>query len=215
VTVLQLLEASADVERRGGYDQSTPLHVAARLILHNDYTGNHGLQFAQMLLDYGADVTASTKIGETLLHAAAGRTGPGGGTATAELLLQHGADVSSVTKNGRMPLHCAASVGDGAIVSLLLEKGADATAKADDGETPLHAIARGGCIQQFEACSYGMYPEEYGIDEDDANVTRLLLDKVCRGSCVHSDHWPSLRVRAASMIRDASHDPSADCSRKL
>ena len=96
------------------------------------------------LLDYGADIHATTGTGdddllasgETPLHrAAAANPNP----AVTALLLDRGADVHARNVSGDTPLHLAVwKNANAAIASVLLDRGASATSRDDVGVTPLH-----------------------------------------------------------------------------
>ena len=69
---------------------------------------HHGSEdAARLLIDRGADVTATTKAGKTALHAAAARERP----ELAMLLLQSGAGLTAQDDEGMTPMHEAAFRG--------------------------------------------------------------------------------------------------------
>jgi ankyrin repeat protein len=65
------------------------------------------VDLAQLLIDYGADVTASDKGGSTLLH----RASRNGHVRLARLLVEHGADATAQDNDGSTPLHQASRRG--------------------------------------------------------------------------------------------------------
>ncbi len=67
------------------------------------------------LIANGADVNASSKIGNTPLHWAAKY----GHAAIVEYLVSHGADVNASNRFGYTPLHWAARSGHAAIIDIL------------------------------------------------------------------------------------------------
>jgi len=106
----------------------TALDVAARI-------GN--AEAARLLLDVGADPTATNKHGETPLHTAVYDRHAD----VVELFLSRGADPNARNAYGETPLHVAALVGDVVIAKLLIKSGADINARDSRGRTPLHHTA--------------------------------------------------------------------------
>lgn len=78
---------------------------------------------ASVLLDNGADLTATTKKGFTPLHLAAKY----GHLNVARLLLQRDAPADAQGKNGVTPLHVAAHYDHQPVALLLLDKGKQIT----------------------------------------------------------------------------------------
>lgn len=103
-----LREGVRDLEQRGGWKLSTPLHTAA-LHGYNDV--------CHLLLDKGADVSAKDRTGCTPLHDAAGR----GHEALVRLLLEHGADFYLETNDGFTPEDIASARSHFHIVAMLKE----------------------------------------------------------------------------------------------
>jgi ankyrin repeat protein len=145
----RLLREGADIEEKGGYDNTTPLHEAVNR--------GAGMDTVRILLENDADVTTKGRNGETLLHTAAypEKKGPGGLEVT-RLLLKYGADVSGEDDCGETPLNFAIeaipAVGPDETgwdehsdvlqtVWLFLEHGANPAAKDGVGGTPLHNAA--------------------------------------------------------------------------
>ena len=123
--VRALLAEGADVRAAHG-DGMTGLHWAAH---HGD------TRIVRLLVDAGADLEATTRLGDhTPLHVAS----RGGHTRVVTALLDAGANSNAVTAAGATPLHFAATTGDADAVVALLDHGADADAREPVwGQTPL------------------------------------------------------------------------------
>jgi len=94
----------------------------------------------RLVIDRGADVSASDEAGQAPLHLALQE----GHEATAQLLISRGADLTAASKRGHTPLHLAALKGYEAIAQLLIDRGADPTAADIRGRTPLHFAVQEG-----------------------------------------------------------------------
>jgi serine/threonine-protein phosphatase 6 regulatory ankyrin repeat subunit B len=112
-----LLRAGADVNK-ADEDGDAPLRVAA------------SAPIATMLIERGADVNATNKLGRTALWRAALQDRAD----LVEALLQAGADVNKADEDGDAPLRMAASAP---IATILIERGADLNASNRFGETAL------------------------------------------------------------------------------
>ena len=123
--VRALLVAGADVNAPHG-DGMTGLHWGAL---------NGNAEMARLLIDAGATLEATTRLGaHTPLHVAAKE---GHGEVVA-ILAEAGADVAAATETGAMPLHFAAASGDLRAVTVLLDHGAPVDAREPQWEqTPL------------------------------------------------------------------------------
>ncbi|TDI23282.1 MAG: ankyrin repeat domain-containing protein [Acidobacteria bacterium] len=123
--VRALLAGGADVRAAHG-DGMTGLHWAAH---HGD------TQMVRLLVDAGADLEATTRLGDhTPLHIAS----RGGHTRAVTALLDAGANTNAVTTPGATPLHFAATAGAADALRALLDHGADADAREPVwGQTPL------------------------------------------------------------------------------
>ncbi len=124
--VRALLLNGADVNAAQG-DGMTALHWAAR---------NDDVQIARMLVYAGANVGATTRLGDyTPLHLAA----KSGSAAVVATLLEAGASATATTSTGRaQPIHFAAAAGSAESVAALLRSGADPDAREQvRQQTPL------------------------------------------------------------------------------
>jgi ankyrin repeat protein len=145
--VQQLLDRNAAIDTKGD---------DVLLSLENEAEGasggSHGLALgaacfsghedvARLLLDHGADLTATNDYNSTPLHLAASH----GHGAVVQLLLERGADVTVTNKSNDTPLHDAARNGDAGAVQVLLDRGANIRAINRSNDTPLHTAAYYGC----------------------------------------------------------------------
>jgi ankyrin repeat protein len=105
---------------------TTPLHLAVR--------GSHpSKEMVTLLLDAGADISATCIYYHTVLYAAA----VFGTASIVRLLLNRGAD-PTICKNGSTLLHWSAKFATAATVLLFLDAGVNVEAKNRCGETALH-----------------------------------------------------------------------------
>jgi ankyrin repeat protein len=93
--------------------------------------------WAKLLVDAGADISASNTSGDTIL-AKATRVG---NPSTVQLLLERGAIPAILNDRGNTLLHCPLAGGSAATVGLFLEAGLNIEATNQWGETPLHHAA--------------------------------------------------------------------------
>ena len=123
--VRALLAGGADV-RAAHADGMTGLHWAAH---HGD------TRIVRLLVDAGADLEATTRLGDhTPLHVAS----RGGHTRVVTALLDAGANANAVTAAGATPVHLSSTAGDADALSALLDHGANADAREPVwGQTPL------------------------------------------------------------------------------
>ena len=123
--VRSLLKRKADVNAPQG-DGTTALHWAA---FRDD------VEMAQLLLGAGANVMATTRLGDlTPLFMAA----KNGSAPMIELLLKAGADPNSTDSHGTTPLMSAAASGSTDAIKVFLSHGADVNAKETTwGQTAL------------------------------------------------------------------------------
>ncbi len=130
--VRALVESGMDVNEPRG-DGMTALHFSAE---------RGDAELAAFLLEQGADVEVTTRLGAyTPVHFAA-RNGNG---AVLRLLLERGADPDVRTETGGVTaLHFAAGAGDAEAVEALLDHGADVDAREEHwGQTPVIFAAAG------------------------------------------------------------------------
>ncbi len=142
--VIALLESGTDVNAPQG-DGMTALHWSAKLA---------NARMAELLLEAGADPSATTRLGDyTPLHMAARVGEP---TIVASLLL-HGADVHAATSSGAATaLHFAAAGGNAIVVEELVAAGADPNVTdASLAQTPLMFAATYGRIEAVRALLAG------------------------------------------------------------
>lgn len=137
------IAAGADINVPEGYEPlDSPLEALVRgrrssRILDTAYT-----EIAQLLIDHGADIRATSTPDATLLHLAAA----GGYVGIARLLLERGLSVAAQDSVGNTPLHEAADGGHDEIVRLLIERGGDVNARNAQGQTPLHRARGNHCV---------------------------------------------------------------------
>ena len=120
-----LLQRGIDVQTAQA-DGMTALHWAA---MRSD------LELAETLLYAGANLEATTRIGQhTPLHVASRSGQPG----VLRALLEAGADPHALTASGATALHLAAGAGSAEAVAALVDHGADIDARENTwGQTPL------------------------------------------------------------------------------
>ena len=99
-----------------------------------------------VLLEQGADVTATAPDGATALHWASYWDD----VETAQLLIRAGADISAANDLGATPLWIASLNGSASMVRALLEAGADPNASLLSGESPTMTAARAGSPRVVE-----------------------------------------------------------------
>ena len=126
--VLRLLENGVDVNATHGQDAIPPLILAIN-------KGNEAI--AQLLLDWGAEVTAREPWCKTPLFVAANL----GRTEMVKMLLQSGADCNAMDITKYTALHYAALRGHSEIVQLLLQKGLEFNYMFNSLYTALHLAA--------------------------------------------------------------------------
>jgi ankyrin repeat protein len=141
----------------------------------------------KLLLEYGMDVNAQDKHGNTPLHWAQLRDNE----PMVRLLLKYGADVNAQNNYGNRPLYLAINAGKKSTVSLLLKYGADVNVQNEYGEIPLHMAAREGdesIVRLLLAKgarvdvqdTNGRTPLHWAANEDHESIVRLLLAKGAR-----------------------------------
>jgi ankyrin repeat protein len=118
----------------------TPLHLAVALRPPQN-------AMVRLLIDAGANVSASTELSQTVLGAAARH----GTAAIVRYLLEQGADATTAAWGNQTPLHGAASQGSAATVRILLVAGLDIEATDTGGDTPLHRAVYSGNVEKVKA----------------------------------------------------------------
>ena len=124
-----------------GINERSPLHGAV-------YSGN--LEVVRILIEYGADINASSMYGTPIFDASGGAYLKGG--SVVRLLLKHGADINARNHDGQTPLHWAVKLNFTKLeaVRLFLENGVDIEAKDNDGKTALQEAAKRGYDEVVE-----------------------------------------------------------------
>ncbi|MDX1563449.1 MAG: ankyrin repeat domain-containing protein, partial [Gammaproteobacteria bacterium] len=135
----------------------------------------------ELLLEYGADASLTTRSGVNALMLAAGlgtaeqdTTGrfktQAEAIATIEIMLAQGLDINAVDNRGRTALHGAALQGFDDVIAMLVENGADLTVEDGDGYTPLDtALGLAG--------GFGFAGDVGFVQEDAvATIERLLAE---------------------------------------
>ncbi|HOO32766.1 MAG TPA: ankyrin repeat domain-containing protein [Thermotogota bacterium] len=121
--VTALLEQGADPETGNNY--GTLLREAVK---------NRQLDYAQMLIDAGADIRAVDAEGNTYLHISSSINSP----KTLAFLIDKGLEVNVKNDAGDTPLHIAAENGYVDVVKALIDTGADLFALNNRGYSPMH-----------------------------------------------------------------------------
>jgi ankyrin repeat protein len=113
-------------------EEGTPLLLHAAQSLHAWVVG--------LLLDRGAEISATDRFGETALHRVADlrRTDGPRAARVATLLLERGALVDARNRDDVTPLHQAVRARNLAVAEILLDHGANPNAADKRGSTPLH-----------------------------------------------------------------------------
>lgn len=122
--------AGVDFNMTGDFSSRAPLDYAA------EYST---VKVMDLLIDGGANINSSNKIGTALIWAARG-----GKIENVKYLIERGPKdfVNRKAKNGWTPLHFAAGFGFAETTDLLIKNGADVNAQTEDGDTPLHWAAK-------------------------------------------------------------------------
>ena len=149
----------------------------------------------RVLLEQGADVTATAPDGATALHWASYWDD----VESAELLIRAGADVSAANDLGATPLWIASLNGSVSMVRSLLEAGADLNTALLSGETPTMAAARTGSPRVVEqllaagadpnaSATRGQTALMWAVSQQHSDVVGVLLEY---GADVHarSETW--------------------------
>ncbi len=125
--------------KRYVYAGDTALHIAS---------ASYQAELVRILIERGADVHASNRMGDQpLQYAAAGSPGsdtwnPSAQAETIRCLIELGADPNASDKRGVSPLHVAVRTRCAGAVRTLLECGADPARKNKSGSTPMLLATR-------------------------------------------------------------------------
>ena len=114
-----MLNKGGDINTRGsiyGYNNSTPLHVAA----HCGY-----VNCVELLLDKGSRIKARSYYGNTALHYSV----EGGHLQCIELLVNRECDVRATNNDWWTILHCAAFYGRNECIEKIIDLGVDINAR--------------------------------------------------------------------------------------
>lgn len=134
-----LIEAGAEVDKKGGQLEATPLHWACR---------NGLVYIVHLLIQHGADPLRTDSQGFNALHLAIHSSN----VLLVIYLLHQGLPVDTVDPSGRTAAHWAAYQGDALSIDALLNWGANVKIADQLGFTALHwAIVRGNrsCMKRL------------------------------------------------------------------
>jgi ankyrin repeat protein len=175
-------------------DLCTPLVRASR---------NARPGFVQLLLEYGADVTAVDDHGNTALHGVKHH-------ADARLLLQRGAHVNARDRLRFTPLHLASTVE---LVDVLVDAGADLDATDTCGRTPvmfatilrrprvaMRLLQRGADVATRDQNGHALL--DHAINTGNAGLMREVLS---RGACAAEN------IDVVWAVEDVNPDRSFYC----
>lgn len=128
-------EQVADLAREHPEWINQPMYLGIRPLYRAAVLGRAAV--AQILVDNGADLKATTERGSWPLHAAA----QNGHLAVVEILLAARAPVNPINETGATPLHLACRYKRDKVMEELLRNGADPNIRDENGRTPLHFAA--------------------------------------------------------------------------
>ncbi|MFC1781833.1 ankyrin repeat domain-containing protein [Planctomycetota bacterium] len=206
-----LISQGADVNTKTGSQGQMPLHLAIQW-------GN--TEIAELLIDSGADVSATNTRGLTPLHLA-------GSKEIAELLIAKGADVNAKDNFGYTPFDWRAGRNKD-IAELLITEGADVNAKGDEGFSPLHFAARRGQKEVVELLiakgadvnnkdNNGWTSLHSAASQNHKDVAELLIDKGADVNAKADDGWTSLHSACGNGNKEVAElliDKGADVNAK-
>ncbi len=128
-----------------------------------------------ILLNAGADMNATDRMGITPLLLACGQSSQGY-KELAEMLIHKGANINVRDKLGYTPLLLSLSGGDVDIAMLLIEKGADLSAKTREGENALSLAEKAGhssIVRRLRKSMYNVFVRDLNQSLD-SNQSRDL-----------------------------------------
>jgi predicted Fe-Mo cluster-binding NifX family protein len=171
------------------------------------------LDITRLLIDKGADVSATDEDGQTPLH----RASEYGYKRVAQLLIDKGADVSVTDKDRRTPLHLASDEG---VAQLLIDKGVDISVSDKDGQTPLHLasdegvaqllIEKGADVSVTDQC--GRTPLHVASSTRHEGVAQLLIEKGADLSATDKDGQTPLHLASDEGVAQLLIHRCADVS---
>ena len=130
-------------------DDWTALHLAA----------NEGhKEVVRVLLDFGANIEAETRMNRRALHIACLR----GNLEVVKILIEGKADRNPKDKDSYTPLHFVSENGSNEIIKLLLENGALSNIKNYQGNTPLDLCLNVETRKIFDECKVSVENDYYG-----------------------------------------------------
>ncbi|XP_066927224.1 uncharacterized protein [Clytia hemisphaerica] len=122
--------------------KSLILYFAKLAISSNEGEGID-LGFVESLIKSGADVNATDRAGQTVLH----EVSKAWHTDVAKFLLDKKAEINKGDRFGRTPLHLSAAVGYVEMVEFLIANGANINQKTKgEKQTPIHYAARNNAV---------------------------------------------------------------------
>ncbi|HUV64343.1 MAG TPA: ankyrin repeat domain-containing protein [Sedimentisphaerales bacterium] len=191
----------ADVNVRNGWQEETPLHLAAAL--------KDASKMIELLIDKGADPNAKNWKGDTPLQYAAHYDHKKivelllqkGGDITnlhiatymgdlsrAEAFIKEGVDINARDGHGCAPLHYAVRERQKQVMELLVARGADLDVKNWEGKTPFTVAVERGHKDVAEllankganvssADNEGSTPLHRAVQDDQRDMVTFLIDK--------------------------------------
>ncbi|KIW28006.1 uncharacterized protein PV07_07698 [Cladophialophora immunda] len=158
-----------------------------------------------LLLDNGADISATQAHGVTALHAAA----RSGHSRLAEMLISRGIDISTKDEMGKTALHHAARWGQAETAQILLKSKANPLAEDHEGNTAVHEAAVSGHEEVLklllEHVGKGDETEQLlattrlrrAVDQAEKDEVRSLLEKGADPNLVSQTDLPLLHLAIA------------------
>ena len=149
------------------YSYSPSIATLAEESDQREIVENHVLALIDKLLQYGADLHATTATGTTALHLACSLDGWHGGIA--KYLIGCGSDVNAVDGSGRTPLYeCCeqAAICEPDLLEFFIAKGAKINHQDSEGRTLLHAVCRSRGIGLVKIIEYVELLVSYGAAID-------------------------------------------------